>query len=540
MGATATTDPTALARAIHDRLAAADKRWGDISEKLAPLLEDSKANKAEIKEIASDLKEVQGEHKTLRAALVGIERKHGRRPLAKAGVVDSPYRGPIHLGRAFVQSDAYKEWLDQGGAKTGPKHSRRVELDASPWGAFDGMDPEHKTMVLERDGRTPPTDLPVLAPKAFKSVLALTSESGSLGALVNPWDRPDVLELRRRIPIVRELLTVLPIPATNAVDFDRELAEFFLATCVVTAVGSGGATSLDVESARGFHTTDPGGRGFNKIKIVTSSGTEEVTLSSVDPDASPNTITFAPALVGTVALNALVTADFFEFTAEATLKPRGLDQFEQVQAPVETLATWVEASNQILDDAVRLEDRITRRLLSRLARMEEQAIFYGPGTTGQIKGFFVETLIPQVLWSAQAVGTSKLDLLLIAMTVVTLAEYLPEAVLLSPSDMRDIMLTKGDDGHFVFFQVQVQGFPTRIWMAEIRMTTALEPKDALTGEFSTGATLYDRQSAAIRIGEPNDFFLRNVKAILAEERIAFSIDFPIAFARIKFDSAPTP
>ncbi|MGN7485361.1 phage major capsid protein, partial [Priestia megaterium] len=70
-------------------------------------------------------------------------------------------------------------------------------------------------------------------------------------------------------------------------------------------------------------------------------------------------------------------------------------------------------------------------------------------------------------------------------------------------------------------------------------TTAIAEGEALIGSFNMGAMLWDREDANIRVGEPQDYFTRNMVAILAEERMALTIFRPEAFVGVTFDAAPT-
>ena len=54
-----------------------------------------------------------------------------------------------------------------------------------------------------------------------------------------------------------------------------------------------------------------------------------------------------------------------------------------------------------------------------------------------------------------------------------------------------------------------------------------------------GAMLWDREQTTIRVAEQHDdFFVKNMVAILAEERIALTIFRPEAFVAVEFDQAP--
>jgi HK97 family phage major capsid protein len=80
------------------------------------------------------------------------------------------------------------------------------------------------------------------------------------------------------------------------------------------------------------------------------------------------------------------------------------------------------------------------------------------------------------------------------------------------------------------------GLETRVWRQPVVDTPAIPEGTALTGAFGTGAQLYDRQMANIRIAEQHaDFFVRNAVVILCEERIALAVKRPEAFVKGTFD-----
>jgi len=60
----------------------------------------------------------------------------------------------------------------------------------------------------------------------------------------------------------------------------------------------------------------------------------------------------------------------------------------------------------------------------------------------------------------------------------------------------------------------------------------------LLGDWTLGATLYDRESVSIRVSESHeDLFVKNGVVVLAEERYAFAIELPKAFCKGLFTVA---
>ncbi|MFA6605143.1 MAG: phage major capsid protein [Patescibacteria group bacterium] len=484
--------------AIKSKLDEAGAKWDRISTDMAPLLKEQgeliKQLKGEkndrlaelgkkLDEIGPSLIEAQKNYVDLKKAMVELEKTTQR-----GG--ERQKKAPRSIGKDFVAGDGYKQWKD---------HHKKERWSAPH---------EIKGQLFER-----------------KASLDW-DEDNNAGALVAPWYRPDPIQTRKRVPIHRKYLTVIPVDESNQVKFSRETTEYVLvAQCTATAAL--GQKDVTVDSVAGFSTKDH----FNAF----TSGANSGTIASI----SGLVLTMTDNLTAQINVGDKIVCPYFVFIAEGNIAARSLDAWEDGTANVEKLSAYVKTTNELLEDAPRTEDMIDRRLLSKAARCEEKAVFYGPtATTGQIEGFFHNASIVEILWSAQSAGTTKLDLLQYAITVLALAEYAVEAIFLNPNDHGDIIRTKGIDGQYMFAQVMAVGLPTRVWGAELVSTAACESTDALAGEFSVAATLYDRQEASVQIGEVDDDFIRGKKSILCTERVAFSVDIPAAVVRIKFDSAP--
>jgi HK97 family phage major capsid protein len=90
----------------------------------------------------------------------------------------------------------------------------------------------------------------------------------------------------------------------------------------------------------------------------------------------------------------------------------------------------------------------------------------------------------------------------------------------------------------VAVSVALGGEP-RVWRIPVVESPAIAEGTALVGAFGTGAQLYDREQASIRISEQHsDFFVRNAVVILAEQRLALAVKRPESFVKVTFDGAP--
>ena len=127
-----------------------------------------------------------------------------------------------------------------------------------------------------------------------------------------------------------------------------------------------------------------------------------------------------------------------------------------------------------------------------------------------------------------------------AATLSFLAYYEPTGVVLHPNDWEDIELSKDEQGQYLVAVSVALGGQPRLWRMPVVDTPAIAEGTALIGAFGTGAQLYDREQASIRISEQHaDFFVRNAIVILAEQRLALAVKRPEAFVKVTFDAAPS-
>jgi HK97 family phage major capsid protein len=225
-----------------------------------------------------------------------------------------------------------------------------------------------------------------------------------------------------------------------------------------------------------------------------------------------------------------------------TAKPQSSLTFVGEQAPVRTLAHWEAAHRNVLADEPQLRSIIDNELLYGLRLQEDAQIITGDGTGENLTGINVASGIQTYNWSAGAttpVADTKADAIRRAATLSFLAYYEPTGVVMHPNDWEDIELTKDSNGQYLVAVSVALGGEPRVWRLPVIETPAMPEGTCTVGAFGTGAQLYDRDQASIRISEQHsDFFVRNAIVVLAEQRLALAIKRPEAFVKITFDNAP--
>lgn len=510
------------------------KRHKQLSDQLSPLIKnkddlvalldvvDTKADEAaaiksqvdelkgRIDELAPALKDICESYPRVTKAIKSLERRAGLQPSASSEI--GPSASP---GTQFAHSEIFKNYVDSGGHQVNMSGTPGQKIDL----AFRG------TWHAKRRGSK------------------MQTKAGELDAdaLTYDWRRPDVIEINRVTPIHRDWLTVIELDeAVSSVRVDRELAELMLVATITTALVATN-TTVDLDSVAGL--SDEATSVYNKFYVQLNGGALEGPKTISPGGIAENldgsgTLTFTPAMVGAAAIGNLIQADQFRPTAKCKVSPKNQDKYETINVPINRITTYQEACDEVLEDATRLADLIDRRLMSKYARMEQKAVFYGNGTSPEPLGFFNDPAISVLLWSTLPVGKTKLDAILYAVTQIAIADYFPNVALVNWLDVRDIWGEKDNENRYIFIQAMTGAVPAMLWMVQIVPTNAVISGDALVMDSNTAATLYVRQDAEIMIGLINQQFIEHKRCVRITGRVGFSVESPLAVVILKFDSEP--
>lgn len=288
---------------------------------------------------------------------------------------------------------------------------------------------------------------------------------------------------------------------------------------------------------------------FHKTAIVNATGQNQPLVPSqrlamVQPAERPLTIRdLLPG--GRATSNLLEYAKENVFTNNAAVqysspnyenvtKPESGITYTLANAPVVTIAHWIPASRQVLSDAPMLQGMIEGRLIYGVKYVEEDEILNGDGSAGHINGLMTQATA--YAGSGAVSADTQLDTLLRAMTqCYTTSLFAPDATVVNPIDWMKIRLIKDTTGRYIFGDPNSNQAPS-VWGQRLVQSLSIAATRFLTGAFQAGAQLWDKEDANIRIAEQHgDFFVKNMVAILAEERLALTVYRPTAFIRGNFN-----
>lgn len=232
------------------------------------------------------------------------------------------------------------------------------------------------------------------------------------------------------------------------------------------------------------------------------------------------------------------SADTHSETSGA-VKPQSEIKFDIETSSVTTIAHWMLATRQILDDVPMLQSYIDGRLRYGLAYAEEAQLLNGAGTGTDLNGIVTQAT---AFASAVAINTeldTKVDVIRVAMLQAALAEFPASGIVLNPVDWAEIELTKTTDGAYLFANPQNAASP-RLWGLPVVPTQSMTSGDFLVGAFNMAAQIFDRSDASVEISTEDDQnFRKNLVTILAEERLALAVYRPEAFITGDFAAAIT-
>lgn len=291
-------------------------------------------------------------------------------------------------------------------------------------------------------------------------------------------------------------------------------------------------------SAGAFVNTDQTGiyeglgrRPLTIRDLVSVRQTESDTVEYVRQLTQPSSAAVVPEATTAAGPTAPGTAGALVPAAGGGYKPEGSMTFEKVTAAVKTIAEWIPATKRGLADAKQLRGLIDDELRADLAEEEEDQILNGNGSGENFTGILNTSGTQAQAYSATVAGLDPLiETTLKAKTKVrTGGRAVASGYIFNPEDWEKIQLArlaKNPNNEAVAGAVPtLHGLP-------VVESEAMPAGTGLTGDYRK-AVIWDREQASITATDSHaDFFIRNLVAILGEQREAFGVTRPSAFVEI--------
>lgn len=307
-------------------------------------------------------------------------------------------------------------------------------------------------------------------------------------------------------------------------------------TCILNFDGKTMASIMQykttlTETGQGFTTT--GVMPIDRIPGITPEARQTLTIRDV-LTARPTT----SAVVDFIKVSSPLA--IASPVAEASTKPENALQFTSSSEKIRTLATWLPASRQILDDLTELNGFIMSSLPYYVNLEEELQLLAGDGTGENLHGFLTQAASFQTSLLSASKGWNKIDIVGRAIQQITSAkEIQPTFVVLHPADWYDIRLTKDSYGRYILGDPQSVVRPNILGLSAVS-TTSIAPGSFLIGSGDPAAAeLRDRMEMQVEVSTSHaSFFTQNLVAVRAEKRLALVVKRAASYVTGTFTQSP--
>lgn len=238
---------------------------------------------------------------------------------------------------------------------------------------------------------------------------------------------------------------------------------------------------------------------------------------------SSNAITYIQEYAQTLS-NADVTTEGSEYK-------QGDVDLKAVTSNVIKITNYVIVSEEMLEDVDGLTSYLMTRLPDKLKNEEDDQILnhatYGLLAKGTA---YVDNLADSDI--------SRIDILVDACRQVIDDEYRPTAIVLHPTDVTLMKLTKDDNGQYIFPWIFMNNGQVILDGVPVVVTTAVTSGTFMVGDFKRAAQIFDRRQLSVEMTNVNeDNFVKGMVTVRCAERIAIVVYRPKAFVYGTFVAA---
>ncbi|MBC6988940.1 phage major capsid protein [Hymenobacter sp. BT491] len=201
------------------------------------------------------------------------------------------------------------------------------------------------------------------------------------------------------------------------------------------------------------------------------------------------------------------------------------------------IANTFKITEETVDDIPLLMSTIQQEGIADIDYIEDDEILFGDGTGNHLEGVYTQASAFTGA-GVKAEFANEFDVLRAAVAQLAVEHFLPTLIILSPVDVANMDLEKGEDGHYLVPAALFGTTLPSISGVRIVENTAMPAGEFLVGDFAMGAQLFDRTGLSVRIYDQNeDDAKHNLLLIVIEKRIALKVGYPKAFVKGTFETA---
>ncbi len=246
------------------------------------------------------------------------------------------------------------------------------------------------------------------------------------------------------------------------------------------------------------------------------------------------------SLVYWVKVNAPMVSASPMMQAEGLVKHENTITFTTANSPVKTLASFVKASRQAIEDFGELEGVLRQDLPYYVNRQEETQLLSGDNAGDNLNGLITQASSFNTALLSASAGWTRIDMVGAAIEQLGIADEVdPSFIILNRSDWWLIRRTKDSFGRYILGDPQSKGNPT-LWDLMVIPTNSIASGTWLVGSGDPAcAEIRDRTEMEVLIStEDSDNFQRNLVTIRAEKRMCLAVKRPGSYITGTFTTSP--
>lgn len=297
-------------------------------------------------------------------------------------------------------------------------------------------------------------------------------------------------------------------------------------------------------------------RQIERKTTITSAAVGSATSGILQIDRTPGIVTEArQALTVRDVLSSRPTSlpqiDFVKVNAamskaspqtEASAKLENAVTFTVGTANVRTIATWIPATRQVLDDMTELMGFLMNSLPYYVNLEEELQLLSGDNTGQNLNGLITQAQAFDTTLLVAAAGYNRIDCVGRAIQQIQAdKELLPTFLVVHPNDYWSMRLTKDSYGRYILGDPMGPAVIQNLFGLTPIPTTNITSGTFLVGSGSPVASeVRDRMGMMVEIAtQHSDYFTKNMIAIRAEKRVALVVYRPDSYVTGTFQTSPS-
>lgn len=220
--------------------------------------------------------------------------------------------------------------------------------------------------------------------------------------------------------------------------------------------------------------------------------------------------------------------------AEGALKPESSLRFDQETDQVHKIAHWLPVTEEMLEDVPAIRSYIDARLRLGVQLAEENKLLNGAASPAELTGILNRVGLRTAEVAGGSPDSPNADAIFRQMMGIFNDSFvMPDGTVMNPLNWQTIQLMKDTSGAYMGGGPFNAAPVARLWGLPVVPTPAIAAGTALVGAFSQAAQIFRKGGLRVEASNSHDdYFIRNLVAIRAEERLALAVYRPAAFGKV--------